>query len=1557
MSVKLPELAKMDYTSLDFQSIINLVQKLISDHPDYFVGIDDFTQSNAGRMTIELVAYIVDLLAERIDWVANEGTLPTSTQKQRVMDLMKLINYRFKLPTSASVTVSAIISKWVNPFVLPSRYSIPAKDLNGNTISFELLSKDSEGRYVYEDIGSGYEFDTGYATAPLLRKNDLVFYEGHSHREFSTMTGINNEIVMLSRTNVEEGSIRAWKVTRNNNGDIISKRELTIVNSFISPEAQAASASGLPPCKIMPTENNGVYLSFGESPVVATFSPSGTDEVMVWYRTTNGANGNITKNAINYTTTLSIAGQTIQINFVNSIAASGGSDSETIEHAKRYGPLSLTTAQKTVNPEDFIILLQEFNSIINSITYGKSNEPEDIKKEYGYHIPPYEAWIYPLFNKPGWESFPTYAYQKLLKVGRPYNTYGLTDVEVVKFEGETSVFLKKIKENSFYNDYSNIVVSDFYNKVQYVPGSDFVINLESRELIRLENGSIGTNTIVTVQYYENSEIESATIIDFSTGDIQDIPKKPIYPGLRTWAISYDLQNKFVENDVSENDYNYPNNDYHIDYQNGKIIRHSAYPILESKASFVNGTEFLNGVNNEFIVKFNGLNKTAYNSEIDFKIDCFNGWARLGDGTITPLSAGTYYFKVSIDGSEFIEYKVTLAGPSYTARELVAALNTAVRVSDNITSIKSAPLYIFADYYHFPDSPILTFMSKNSGPNSSVQISGGTSGTSLLAYNLTNVVTGSGETFTIYELTKRLRATLNSLGLCNGFVGQSLAVNNEEEPEIMSKSDLLSPATFAIPAAARLRFKLTGTALGTYDIEKDVILTTTAGKTYNLTEVQGRLDLISNLQADLNNAYAQDVVEAFWVRTPEGFYRIGFRLLDTKGTTSPSITIKDASSNSIRYLFQFSNDQSSTDSNLVDARISPKSTMINSFLFRIELFGAFGDNAYIQSKSSKALHNNTLALLQLGNMQFSKGSKILSRTMIGQHPLISDGSLLYTFNANGVNQNNQFILNISGAPTGDDDYTITIPAGTYNINQLVNVLNTAIKTADKSGQSIDLSTFLIFEKVEGFQKIRIKMTNFTGTSPDLYFSSSPDKPIATKCADKLGFELNKKMSDYSKIILHYAGDWISDKTADQSEENAVIKYLKSSRLICQDYIIKDPKVTSFDIKGTVYCSKGFDRSIIRENAINNIRNSFKLSKREFAEDVAISNITKEIEKVEGTVHTVIDYFGKDYQLYKQHSAAKKRAEITGKVPADIILSRWSNKSAFKIILDGCTLNNVNYDGEYLIIVGNSWSDRSYDSLIDAINLGSGVSGGLAHAIPLALGKSEVNLTPVIKATVSSGFVTLYSIPEGSTVMIKVEEPDNIQTYGSQTFRRSSDILETQYAKSFNYNFKININGSGVTNYTITSPTSGDWPLYDVAERLEAILPNSVSVGIDDNGRIRITSLLGGNQSTIAIGNGDTNDFVTLMGGIESAVNGTSGYVSCLSGGSGTLNIDAQTVYGKSQEPEKEEDSAAYNYRTIIPAGYCELLYISDDYYAGDIHDIDHQLHGIILNFVELGRENG
>ena len=102
------------FSGLDYDNVIKDVYNLIQENPEYNSNWDDFLSSSAGRMLMELFAYIADQLATRIDWNVNENFLSTATQDSSILKLLKLINYKLALPYCAAVPVTLYFNKASN---------------------------------------------------------------------------------------------------------------------------------------------------------------------------------------------------------------------------------------------------------------------------------------------------------------------------------------------------------------------------------------------------------------------------------------------------------------------------------------------------------------------------------------------------------------------------------------------------------------------------------------------------------------------------------------------------------------------------------------------------------------------------------------------------------------------------------------------------------------------------------------------------------------------------------------------------------------------------------------------------------------------------------------------------------------------------------------------------------------------------------------------------------------------------------------------------------------------------------------------------------------------------------------------------------------------------------------------------------------------------------------------------------------------------------------------------------------------------------------------------
>jgi len=250
------------------QNIIQDIANLIQDNPDFNLNWDDFLSSDAGRMMVELFAYITDQLATRIDWVVNESWIGTATQKRSIMRILKLIGYQFTLPIASKVSVEIDLSGDTYPgeFYLTEVYTpstrisfspffITANDKKGNSRRYELL--------VYDEDNEKYEYKTGVKIESETSTHN--FYEGRTYIEEFTVDTDNFEVFELTYYPVINNSIRVYFVDESNPSSI-TEEELLLVESFLDADAQRILNTSIQ--KNVMTGNDGGSVSVGSISIV-----------------------------------------------------------------------------------------------------------------------------------------------------------------------------------------------------------------------------------------------------------------------------------------------------------------------------------------------------------------------------------------------------------------------------------------------------------------------------------------------------------------------------------------------------------------------------------------------------------------------------------------------------------------------------------------------------------------------------------------------------------------------------------------------------------------------------------------------------------------------------------------------------------------------------------------------------------------------------------------------------------------------------------------------------------------------------------------------------------------------------------------------------------------------------------------------------------------------------------------------------------------------------------------------------------------------------------------
>ena len=480
---KLVKLPKFSYTELDFDTIITNVRNSIEEHPQYLDNWDDFLETNAGRMMLELNAFISEKVAAKADWYAREMFISTATQRDSIINILKLINYRPPLPTTSRVSVNMKLTKWAPSFNLPPLEKIDVPDKNGQLTVFECIEMASDGKPNYGYIHS---INTGSKENKIYNITNIPFYQGRTITESDIfMDGVNNERFTLSNSSVIENTVRVKSLT--------TGKEFIEVESFISPEAQQNDIT--PSLRTIPyrveiNSNNYVDIIFGHEDLVEI--PKRGERIEIKYRTGGGSNTNIVAGAIKNTKTYNINGERITVIYSNPNSAIGGSDTENIDEAKLIAPLKLRTANKTVTNEDYIITLDNHPSILHSQIISKDNEPREIFEKLGYFLPPLDTWIYICPEKEGLEETNPINYNKFFELSKTYEDHGIVDYEDIDlYPSKQTVLLKKYRQNAWTLMYVTIYDENFTTEWlasdSFIEGIDYSINKTTSELTRIQS--------------------------------------------------------------------------------------------------------------------------------------------------------------------------------------------------------------------------------------------------------------------------------------------------------------------------------------------------------------------------------------------------------------------------------------------------------------------------------------------------------------------------------------------------------------------------------------------------------------------------------------------------------------------------------------------------------------------------------------------------------------------------------------------------------------------------------------------------------------------------------------------------------------------------------------------------------------------------------------------------------------------------------------------------------------------------------------------------------------
>lgn len=355
----------INYAATDFLSLReSLIEYIKAVYPlDYEV----FSESDLGMMFIELISYMGAVMSMKTDMIAHEMFLKTAKNPNNLRKLFDLIGIRFRGPTSAAAMLTATSTSVVSDTLTVSatnRVIQSSSPIDGNPVSYTLYSSKNgsiEAPTVNADLVIKKSDSVGESGSTW---ENLVLVEGSFSVDTGTFTDVDVlKEIPLANFPVIDGSIQVFIESV----DLASSGAYTEVNSLLT-----TSSSDLKVFQVAYGDDFSAKVQFGDG-VISVLPPTNSTYTIT-YRVGGGQRGNAPPNYINTSITTNDSANPLQI--TNRLPFTGGTEAETLDHAKKYGKLVFRQQDRIVSLEDYIAFANTYRGPLGTAIKASASTRE-----------------------------------------------------------------------------------------------------------------------------------------------------------------------------------------------------------------------------------------------------------------------------------------------------------------------------------------------------------------------------------------------------------------------------------------------------------------------------------------------------------------------------------------------------------------------------------------------------------------------------------------------------------------------------------------------------------------------------------------------------------------------------------------------------------------------------------------------------------------------------------------------------------------------------------------------------------------------------------------------------------------------------------------------------------------------------------------------------------------------------------------------------------------------------------------------------------------------------
>ena len=326
-----------DYTNRDYTSLLaSLLDLAVIKMPEW----TDRSENDLGRLLLELFAYVGDAQLYYLDRVANEAFLATAVERRSVIDLLGLIGYTLSTPSPASASlVLTVANDAATPVQVDAGAMFATQAISGKPAVTLVYLPPNGMPLTVPRTGTG-----GTLTFTLTRLNaELVGPElvGPSAGEPNQSFTLSQSPVILARDPATDGYFRVE--VNAGAGFVQWSHRATLLNSLGNATDYV----------VVVDDQDAASVVFGDN-TYGMIPPAGAS-IRVTYLIGGGEAGNVGPNTI----TVLKQGVNVSAMVTNPLAASGGAERESIDHARRLAPLAYRGLGRAVTAADYELGLAE----------------------------------------------------------------------------------------------------------------------------------------------------------------------------------------------------------------------------------------------------------------------------------------------------------------------------------------------------------------------------------------------------------------------------------------------------------------------------------------------------------------------------------------------------------------------------------------------------------------------------------------------------------------------------------------------------------------------------------------------------------------------------------------------------------------------------------------------------------------------------------------------------------------------------------------------------------------------------------------------------------------------------------------------------------------------------------------------------------------------------------------------------------------------------------------------------------------------------------------------